>query len=60
MRLHEALLCVLAVILPFMATVSFYAAFGLGWWTIAVPSAAFAISACLIWLVGWMVDHTYG
>jgi len=44
---------VIAVILPFTAWV----ASGLIWWT---PFAAFPVSLGLIWLAGWMVDHTYG
>lgn len=52
MRFHEALLCVLAVMLPLGVLLIWPL-----WWA---PLLAFVVSLGLVWLVGWMVDHTYG
>jgi hypothetical protein len=49
-RFHEALLCVVAVMLPLAAAIIFR-----DW---QAPLIAFAVSLGLIRLVGWMVEHS--
>jgi hypothetical protein len=44
-------MCAVAVFLPLLAAVIFRL-----WWP---PLIAFAVSLGMIWLVGWMVEHTY-
>ncbi len=52
MRFHELLLCMIALFAPLIAL-----ALHPVWW---VPLAAFAaVSLPLIWLTGWLIDHTY-
>jgi hypothetical protein len=52
MRLHEALMCVVALVSPLASLVLFPT-----WWA---PLIAFCtISLPLVWLTGWLIDHTY-
>jgi hypothetical protein len=61
MRFHEALLCVTAVIAPFIAlmvTAVLAAPSFLLW---VAPVVTFlAVSLPLLWVTVWLIDHTYG
>jgi hypothetical protein len=61
MRLHEALLCVAAIFAPFiaLATAAALAAPPLLLW-MAPVATFFVISLPLVWVTGWLIDHTYG
>lgn len=60
MRFHEALLCAFAVVLPVVVFAASAVAFGGVWWLWLPPLATLPVSLGIVWLVGWMVDHTYG
>jgi len=52
-RFNELPLCVTALFAPLTALGIFQT-----WWSPLI--AFFGISLPLIWLAGWLVDHTYG
>ncbi len=52
MRFHESLLCVAAMLAPLIAAAVF-----LTW--VAPLVIFFAVSLPLIWLTGWLIDHSY-
>lgn len=52
MRLHELILCLIALFAPLTSV----ALFG-SWWAPLI--AFFGVSLPLIWLAGWLIDHTY-
>jgi len=53
LRFHELVFCLTALLAP-LTSLAIWPV----WW---VPLAAmFGVSLPLIWLTGWLIDHTYG
>lgn len=59
MRFHELVLCTIALLAPFTAFAASVIWGPWGWWMLAMPLAAFfAVSLPLVWLTGWLIDHS--
>jgi hypothetical protein len=60
-RFHELLLCLAALAAPFAAEVAALAWANSSFLIVAAPLLAFVvISLPLLWLTGWLIEHTYG